>query len=351
MSLSRILLASALFAALAAPSLHASSPKFFQAATQADFLKGEVENLSIDARGQLVLGPATGSVSVSWDAFADLGAGARFEVASIGFEQGWAEHLTPLVSGSSVTLSASQGTGLWFTVYVPESATAGDHSVIVWNLHTGKALHRLPCERDSSFCSPGLAFSPDGSRLGYVRGTFFACVWDLQTGKEMRQFERRFGDDLNRYWAGYCQFANGGKELVLFSRGAVETWNVALGQQLTSVPVQYAAFLSPDGQTYLGFEGVTRLSLGDARTGKVATRLEVAAKHDGIENGMAFSPDGKTLAMVHDRKEIQRLSAGWRRKDAQHDRQKEYFHGLLPCPRRGYLIASAGTPVRLQHRF
>jgi SMP-30/Gluconolactonase/LRE-like region len=58
MSLSRIVLAGALFAALAAPPLHASSPKFFQAATQADFLKGEVENLSIDARGQLVLGPA-----------------------------------------------------------------------------------------------------------------------------------------------------------------------------------------------------------------------------------------------------------------------------------------------------
>jgi hypothetical protein len=36
----------------------ASSPKFFQASTQTDFLKGEVDNLSIDARGQLVLGPA-----------------------------------------------------------------------------------------------------------------------------------------------------------------------------------------------------------------------------------------------------------------------------------------------------
>jgi sugar lactone lactonase YvrE len=44
------------FATLAA--LHASSPKFFQAATQNDFLKGDVENLSIDSRGQLLLGPA-----------------------------------------------------------------------------------------------------------------------------------------------------------------------------------------------------------------------------------------------------------------------------------------------------
>ena len=42
----------------AAPSIQASSPKFFQVATQNDFLKGEVDNLSIDARGQLGLGPA-----------------------------------------------------------------------------------------------------------------------------------------------------------------------------------------------------------------------------------------------------------------------------------------------------
>src|ERR1700720_3783359 len=39
--------------------LQASSPRLFQTSTQADFLKGEVENLSIDSRGQLVLGPAT----------------------------------------------------------------------------------------------------------------------------------------------------------------------------------------------------------------------------------------------------------------------------------------------------
>ena len=46
-------------AALAVVSAHASSPKFFQAATQNDFLKGDVENLSIDTNGQLTLGPAT----------------------------------------------------------------------------------------------------------------------------------------------------------------------------------------------------------------------------------------------------------------------------------------------------
>src|SRR5712691_668751 len=46
-------------ATLAVASVHASSPKFFQAATQNDFLKGDVDNLSIDNHGQLTLGPAT----------------------------------------------------------------------------------------------------------------------------------------------------------------------------------------------------------------------------------------------------------------------------------------------------
>jgi sugar lactone lactonase YvrE len=54
----RALAAAALFVC-AAVSATASSPKFFVAATQADFLKGDLENLSLDARGQLTLGPSS----------------------------------------------------------------------------------------------------------------------------------------------------------------------------------------------------------------------------------------------------------------------------------------------------
>jgi WD40 repeat protein len=54
----RLLLTTALVASALLP-VRASSPKFFQAATQTDFLKGDVENLSIDNHGQLTLGPVT----------------------------------------------------------------------------------------------------------------------------------------------------------------------------------------------------------------------------------------------------------------------------------------------------
>jgi WD40 repeat protein len=185
-------------------------------------------------------------------------------------------------------------------------ATAGSHSVIIWNLDTGKAVHHLACDRGSTFCTPGLTFSSDSSRLGYVRGNCFACAWDLKTGKELQRFERRLGGDLNKQLAPPCRFENGGKELVLVSQSAIETWSLESGQQTASVPVQHTALLSPDGKTYVSIgEGATAISLGDARTGKMATRLEVSARRDGIENGLAFSPDGKTLAAVHARKEIQ----------------------------------------------
>ena len=57
MFIKRICLCAVLCAAAVA-AVRASSPKFFQAVTQADFLKGDVQNLSIDTRGQLMLGPA-----------------------------------------------------------------------------------------------------------------------------------------------------------------------------------------------------------------------------------------------------------------------------------------------------
>jgi ligand-binding sensor domain-containing protein len=47
-----------LILAAALATLHASSARFFHATSQADFLKGDVQNLSVDNRGRLELGPA-----------------------------------------------------------------------------------------------------------------------------------------------------------------------------------------------------------------------------------------------------------------------------------------------------
>jgi hypothetical protein len=48
---------------------HAAGARFWQVSTQADFLEGEVENLSIDTHGRLVLGPETTTVGESTTPF------------------------------------------------------------------------------------------------------------------------------------------------------------------------------------------------------------------------------------------------------------------------------------------
>src|SRR6186713_3721841 len=54
----------AVFAAWAASAvLLASTPTFWTVSTQVDFLKGDVENLSIDSDGRVFLGPVTAQVA------------------------------------------------------------------------------------------------------------------------------------------------------------------------------------------------------------------------------------------------------------------------------------------------
>jgi hypothetical protein len=55
--------------AAAAVTLSASKPVFWQTATLNDFLRGEVENLSIDGHGRLVLGPAAETVAETTSPF------------------------------------------------------------------------------------------------------------------------------------------------------------------------------------------------------------------------------------------------------------------------------------------
>jgi len=52
----------ALILSLAAGAAYAALPTFWQVSTEAEFLQGEVENLSIDSYGRLTLGPATTTV-------------------------------------------------------------------------------------------------------------------------------------------------------------------------------------------------------------------------------------------------------------------------------------------------
>jgi hypothetical protein len=71
---------------------------------------------------QLAFSGGSGSATVSVEPFPDLGSEQRTELATVGFESGWAEYLNP---GSEVTLGGNAA--VWLTVFVPPDAPAGEH--------------------------------------------------------------------------------------------------------------------------------------------------------------------------------------------------------------------------------
>jgi RNA polymerase sigma factor (sigma-70 family) len=180
-------------------------------------------------------------------------------------------------------------------------ATAAPGSVALWDLAAGKPLRRFPCGRFDQFCTPGLAFSPDGTHLGYVHGNDFACLWDVKSGKEVARFAGRL-----RHGHALCQFTPDGEEFVLNDGPKrVVFWGVRANKEKRSLPLEHVSLLSPDARFCVRLGPDRALTFHDARTGKEAGRLAVEAALDGIENGVAFAPDGKALAVVDRHKEVQ----------------------------------------------
>ena len=109
--------------------------------TPADRAPEEVRDaLKLSAAGnefepvQLILGPASGTVTVAVPAF-DI-AGSRLEVFEVGYQEGFSETLTPLAFSddggiATLNLSADQPTALWLRVYVPAGTAGGDYQTSV----------------------------------------------------------------------------------------------------------------------------------------------------------------------------------------------------------------------------
>jgi hypothetical protein len=93
---------------------------------------------------QLVLGPGSGTVTVTLDPFPQLGSDQRLTVAVAGYEEGWAEHLTPVAAGGTVAMTAGAGTPLWITVRVPDAAPPGEHATTLRLTPAGGAEVTVP---------------------------------------------------------------------------------------------------------------------------------------------------------------------------------------------------------------
>ena len=156
----------------------------------------------------------------------------------------------------------------------------------------GRELRRFEgdsgLEFDMKIHNP-VAFSPDGRRVLTGSWDSTARLWDVRSGKELRQFEGSsvisvaFSPDGRRVLTGSFDATarlwdvESGKELRRFKANANGVWSVAF---------------SPDGRLVLtgNVDGTARL--WDVKTGRELRRLE---GHRGAVRSVAFSPDGRRI--------------------------------------------------------
>jgi WD40 repeat protein len=173
----------------------------------------------------------------------------------------------------------------------------------LWSADTGKLVRQFTGHLNSV---NSLAFSPDARLLASVGGDFRTRMWDVATGRRLRQI-RHFRPVRS------VSFSPDGETLLVTAYDAPSTlWSVQSGQKVCQFGSMggarrgpgYAAFL-PDGKAVLTGElqgqspsGV-EVCFWDTRNGRLLRSLNGVARARGVV-AWALSCDGRTLATSDD---------------------------------------------------
>ena len=149
-----------------------------------------------------------------------------------------------------------------------------------------------------------LAFSPDGKTLLTASESGTLHAWDTTTGNQRFTITEHIGPLLNLTFSetdSALTSINSPREIWLMSLFQRRQWNVRTGDPLSifSFELDYAARISPDGNTVLINHPDGALDLWDIHRKRIRSRLK-ADREDAWNGFSTFSLDGKMLAYVGD---------------------------------------------------
>ncbi|HYT89937.1 MAG TPA: WD40 repeat domain-containing protein [Gemmataceae bacterium] len=180
----------------------------------------------------------------------------------------------------------------------PVLAAAGGSRILLWALPEGNILHTLTAEK----LVRALAMSPDGKLVAGAGDDPTVQLWEVGSGKPTAAL-REHTD-----WILCLRFSPGGNLLASGGYdGLVRLWDVAAGKKVRDLPaapipppkvppdpvIVHSLAFSPDGKELAigGADGQIRLvSAGD---GKV---LRTLTGHNSAVMDLAYHPGGKLLA-------------------------------------------------------
>ena len=166
--------------------------------------------------------------------------------------------------------------------------------VRVWDTNTGKELTTLTGHAASI---DEVTFSPDGRRIASCSVDRTIKIWDLEVDKE--------GTVLKGHGARVWElaFSPDGRRLVSASADkTVKVWDVSEAKEITTLSghegLVWSVAISPDG-TRIVSGGFISARLWDLATGDELMTLPAVTSNGAL--GVAFSPDGRTIAGACDK--------------------------------------------------
>jgi WD40 repeat protein len=165
----------------------------------------------------------------------------------------------------------------------------GQTDMLLWDVATGKVMRQFRGHTQSINC---IAFSSDGRSAASVSADSTVMLWDVVTGKAIRVFKGHASDVRG------VAFAPDGKTILSGSEdGILKYWDVATGNELRSIPearciLTYIIAFSPDSKYALTSSYQTVIDLWDLAAG---TMVRSFSGHAKTVTSATFSADGKYI--------------------------------------------------------
>ncbi|KAJ7501560.1 WD40 repeat-like protein [Mycena galericulata] len=191
-------------------------------------------------------------------------------------------------SGSQLLL-LKHDMGVTSVCFSPDGVQAitgsDDNTVRIWDLSTGKELHKLEGHEGSV---NSVSFSPDGLHAISGSDDNTVRIWDVSTGEQLHKLEGH-EDPVNS-----VSFSPDGLRAISGSDdNTVRIWDVSTGEQLHKLEghenIVNSVGFSPDGLRAISGSNDNTVRIWDVSTGEQLHKLE---GHEGSVNSVSFSPDG-----------------------------------------------------------